>query len=125
MILEKVGVREILAPEDEVGRTVAEMLLHPNMKSFLTLPDDYEIVEVEAPLRIVGRDLKDLGLREKYNLNLITIERNFDELLKNGEMKEVKHIIGVPKGDTKILNSDILIIMGKSKDVNKFIEVNK
>lgn len=125
MILEKVGVKEILAPEDEVGKTVAETLLHPNMKSFLTLPDDYEIVEVETPPRIIGRNLKDLGLREKYNLNLITIERCFDEPNTNGETVEVKHIVGVPKGDTKIQESDILIVMGKSKDVNKFIEVNK
>ena len=30
-ILEKMGVTEILSPEDEVGGNVAEMLINPNV----------------------------------------------------------------------------------------------
>jgi trk system potassium uptake protein len=124
MILEKMGVKEILSPEDTVGKTVAEMLLHPNMKAFLPLPDDYEIVEINAPSRIINQTLSEIGLREKYNLNLITIKRMFVEQ-KNNEKVHVEHIIGVPKAETVIYDTDILILMGKVKDVNKFVEVNK
>ena len=48
-ILEKMGVTEILSPEDEVGGNVAEMLINPNVVMCMQLPDDYEIVEVKAP----------------------------------------------------------------------------
>lgn len=44
MILERIGVTEILSPEDEVGKIVAERLLNPNILSYLELPDSYEIV---------------------------------------------------------------------------------
>ena len=64
-ILEKMGVKEILSPEDTVGQSVAEMLLHPNMKSFMALPDDYEIVEVNTPGRIVNSTVGEVGLRER------------------------------------------------------------
>lgn len=124
MILEKVGVKEILSPEDTVGKTVAEMLLHPNMHSFLPLPDDYEIVEINTPNRVVNQTVSEVGLREKYNLNLITIKRIYEEE-KEGEVVKVEHIIGVPKGDTVLYETDIIIILGKVQDVNKFIEVNK
>lgn len=124
MILEKVGVKEILSPEDTVGKTVAEMLLHPNMHSFLPLPDDYEIVEVNTPGRVVNQTVSEVGLREKYNLNLITIKRIYEEE-RDGEVVKVEHIIGVPKGDTVLYETDIIIILGKVQDVNKFIEVNK
>lgn len=124
MILEKMGVKEILSPEDTVGKTVAEMLLHPNMKAFLPLPDDYEIVEINAPSRIINKTVSEIGLREKYNLNLITIKRIFVEQ-KEDEKVHVEHIIGVPKAETVIYDTDILILMGKVKDVNKFVEVNK
>ena len=124
MILEKMGVKEILSPEDEVGKTVAEMLLHPNMRSFLPLPDDYEIVEINTPKRIVNRTVGEIGLRERYNLNLITIKRKYDEEV-DGEMVKVEHIIGVPKGDTVLYESDIIIMLGKSHDVDKFIDVNR
>lgn len=124
MILEKVGVKEILSPEDTVGKTVAEMLLHPNMHSFLPLPDDYEIVEINTPARVVNHTVSEVGLREKYNLNLITIKRIYEEE-RDGEVVKVEHIIGVPKGDTVLYETDIIILLGKSQDVNKFIEVNK
>lgn len=124
MILEKMGVEEILSPEETVGKTVAEMLLHPNMKSFLPLPDDYEIVEINTPARVVDQTISEIGLREKYNLNLITVKRLYDEKVE-GQLQQVEHIIGVPRADTFLKETDIMILLGKSKDVNKFIEVNK
>jgi len=124
MILEKMGVEEILSPEETVGKTVGEMLLHPNMRSFLPLPDNYEIVEINTPARVVDQTISEIGLREKYNLNLITVKRFFNE--KKGEkMEKVEHIIGVPRADTFLKETDIMIILGKSQDVNKFIDVNK
>ncbi|WKV13450.1 TrkA family potassium uptake protein [Marivirga harenae] len=124
MILEKMGIEEILSPEETVGKTVAEMLLHPNMKSFLPLPDDYEIVEINTPARVVDQTISEIGLREKYNLNLITVKRLYDEKV-DGQLQQVEHIIGVPRADTFLKETDIMILLGKSKDVNKFIEVNK
>lgn len=124
MILEKMGVEEILSPEETVGKTVAEMLLHPNMKSFLPLPDDYEIVEINTPARVVDQTISEIGLREKYNLNLITVKRLYDEKVE-GQLQQVEHIIGVPRADTFLKETDIMILLGKSKDVNKFIDVNK
>ena len=124
MILEKMGIEEILSPEETVGKTVAEMLLHPNMKSFLPLPDDYEIVEINTPARVVDQTISEIGLRERDNLNLITVKRLYDEKVE-GQLQQVEHIIGVPRADTFLKETDIMIILGKSKDVNKFIEVNK
>ncbi|MBK6265875.1 TrkA family potassium uptake protein [Marivirga sp. S37H4] len=124
MILEKMGIEEILSPEETVGKTVAEMLLHPNMRSFLPLPDDYEIVEINTPSRVVDQTISEIGLREKYNLNLITVKRFFEEK-KGDEIQKVEHIIGVPRADTFLKETDIMILLGKSQDVNKFIEVNK
>ncbi|HAA01398.1 MAG TPA: potassium transporter KtrA, partial [Flavobacteriales bacterium] len=66
MILEKIGVKEILLPEEEVAFVVAERLLNPSILSFLQLPDDYEIAEIRAPKNIVNRTLNDIGLRDKY-----------------------------------------------------------
>ncbi len=124
MILEKMGVSEILSPEETVGITVAEMLLHPNMRSFLPLPDDYEIVEINTPDRVVYQTVGSIGLREKYNLNLITIKRIYIED-RDGEAVKVEHIVGVPKSDTVLYETDIMILLGKSNDVDKFVDINR
>lgn len=123
-ILEKVGITEIFLPDFEVGKTVAEMVLHSTVKAFLPLPDDYEIVEIHTPRKVTNKSINEISLREKYNLNLITIKRQYPEEV-HGEKTMVEHIIGVPKSDTVLLESDIIILLGKSQDVDMFIEINK
>ena len=121
VILKKLGIQEILSPEETVGKTVAEMLLRPNLISFLSIADDYVIIESKVPSLIVGQNLASVGLREKYNLNLITVKKVLEET--DGTSKE--QIIGVPQPSTKLEASDILILMGKEPDLDRFIEVNK
>ncbi len=125
MILEKIGVTEILSPEESVGKTVAETLLEPSFRSYFDLPDDYEIVELKTPRRIVNQTLRDIGLRESYDLNLITIKRTFKEQKQSGDEEQAQHVIGVPRPDTVIQETDMLIMMGKTQDIKKFVECNQ
>jgi len=114
-ILTKLGVEEILSPEEEVGKNVAERLLTPGMLMAVQLPDNYEIVEVEAPKSTVGRSLEDIGLTKKYKLSLITLLRK-----TNGD----HHILGVPEDDTVVEPNDLMVVFGTTKDVERFIHIN-
>jgi len=114
-ILTKMGVHNVLSPEQEVANNVAEQLTNPGVLMCVNLPDEHEIIEVAAPKKLVGRTLQDIGLRNKYNINLVTI------LKKEGEEH---HIKGVPAPDTLINDGDIIMIFGMIKDVNRFIEIN-
>jgi trk system potassium uptake protein len=124
LILEKIGITEILTPEDEVAYVVREKLLNPNIVSFLQLPDDHEIAEIRAPKGVVGRTCDDVGFRNKYEMTLITIKRQY-ELTKNGEDCTEQHIVGVPKEDTVIQEKDTLVIFGTAKSVERFITINE
>lgn len=121
MILEKIGVHEVLSPEVEVGRILAERLLNPSLLSFIQLPDDYEIAEIITPPAIANRTLTDINLRNKYKLNLITLKREFEGPDGNVEV----HIIGVPGSDTVILEKDTIVVFGTTKDIERFIEINQ
>jgi trk system potassium uptake protein TrkA len=124
MILEKIGVKEILSPEDEIGRLVAEKLINPNIISYIPLPDDHEIVEIKTPPGIANRSLGDINLRNRYRLNLITLKRETVEENK-GELVRESHIIGVPTSDTVILETDTIIVFGTTRDIQRFIEINQ
>ena len=124
MILEKIGVTEILSPENDVGLAVAERLLNPNILTSLLLPDNYEIVEVKTPRSIANRTLGDINLRSKYNLNLITLKRE-TEVIKDGEVVKECHILGVPNSETVLIESDTIIVFGLVRDIERFIEINK
>ncbi len=121
LIMEKMGIKEVISPEVEVGITVAERMLNPGILTFLQLPDDYEIVEVNTPNQIKGRTLADIDIRKRYNLNLITIMR---ATIVDDNTKEM-HTIGVPGPETEILEHDTMVVMGKQKDIKRFIEVNQ
>lgn len=123
-ILEKVGVTEILSPENDVGLAVAERLLNPNILTSLMLPDNYEIVEIKTPRTMANRSLGDINLRSKYNLNLITLKRE-TEAINDGEVIKEAHILGVPNSETVLIESDTIIVFGLVRDIERFIEINK
>lgn len=124
LILEKVGVTEILTPENEVAYVVREKLLNPSIVSFLQLPDDHEIAEIRAPQGVVGRTIDDVGFRNKYEMTLITIKREY-EVTRNGEDCTEQHIIGVPKSDMVIKEKDTLVVFGAARSVARFMDINE
>ncbi|WP_025007181.1 potassium channel family protein [Marinilabilia salmonicolor] len=124
VILEKIGVKEILSPEDEVGINVAERLINPSIVSYLDLPDEFCIMEIAAPPDVIGRSLIDIDLRRRYHLNLITMKRSV-EVERKGEMVREQHIYGIPKGESLIRDNDSLVLFGKRDHVERFIEINQ
>lgn len=122
-ILQKMGIKEILEPEKEIGNFISEQLINPNIVSFLQLPDDYEVAEIKPPIGIANRTVEEIALRTKYRLNLITIKRCFEED-KGDKIETIQHILGVPSSDTIINETDTLIVFGTSRDIKRFIEIN-
>jgi trk system potassium uptake protein TrkA len=113
------SLEKVESMKDEVGGNVAEMLINPDVVMCIQLPDDYEIVEVKAPTQVFGRSLNDIGLREKYDLNLVTILR------KNNQTDKDYHIIGVPTPETIVEKSDIIALFGLTKNIERFLDINK
>lgn len=116
-ILQKMGITEILSPEDEVSNNVAEQLVNPSVLMCMQLPDNYEIVEIKAPRAMNNRSMADIDLRGKYKINLVT-------LLRQGEVDKKYHIIGVPQPETLVEKNDIIVLFGTTTNINRFIEIN-
>ncbi|NPA34940.1 MAG: TrkA family potassium uptake protein [Chlorobi bacterium] len=115
MILEKLGVHEIVSPEEDAGKALAEKLLHPTFKAYIPLPGGYEIVEIEAPPGIVGRYVKDINFIGKYNITPITVKR------KNEKGEYI--VVGCLSPNFKFQEGDLLIIMGHKDDIQRFLEI--
>jgi len=125
MILEKIGCKEILSPEDEVAILVAERLINPNIIYYMPLPDNYEIVEIKTPPSVVNRSLADINLRNRYQIDLITIKREVSHTNKEGITTSEKHILGVLGQDTVVLATDTLLVFGIDHDIQRFLEINQ
>lgn len=102
-VLSKIGADKVVFPERDMGMRVAHHLISPNIVDFIELSDDYSIVEMKAPGRMVGKNLKQLDIRARYRCNVMAI--------KNTRMNIS------PSPMDLIEQGDILVIVGKNDDL--------
>lgn len=70
-ILMKMGATRIINPEKETGIRVAKNIVHHKLADVISLDENISLVEFYPPLSWIGKALKDLHLRQQYDLNLI------------------------------------------------------
>jgi len=107
-ILKRVGATEIIHPERDMAIRVSRGLSRPNILDFIPLAEDYDLVQVGPPREFIGKSLKDVNLRAKYNVHIIAIHEIVPE-----------NFLLVPPASFVIKDSDILILLGKSDDIKK------
>jgi trk system potassium uptake protein TrkA len=107
-ILKRVGATEIVHPERDTALRVARSLSTPNALDFIPLSKDYELVQVAPPKEFLDKNLIQLNLRAQYNVQVIAIKELSPE-----------NMVMAPPADFVIKSSDLLIILGKSEDINK------
>lgn len=123
-ILNRIGISEVIHPEKDEGERMAAQLSHSSVTDFFKLSKDIAIYEIDAPERIEGYTLADLKLRERYNINLLTIKRPKPDHKDKEADTDAVEVLGVLKASTKILANDRLVTMGRHEDINKFIDTN-
>jgi len=107
-ILKRVGATDIIHPERDMALRVSRGLSRPNVLDFIPLADEFDLIQVGPPREFIGKNLKELNLRAKYNVHIIAIRELVPE-----------NFILVPPASFVIKDSDILIMLGKSDDVRK------
>jgi len=105
-VLNKIGADKVVFPERDMGLRVAHNLISPNILEHIELSVDYSIVEMKVPVSMVGKNLKQLDIRLKYNCNVLAVKRN-------GEMNIT------PRADESLMPDDVLVIVGKNDQLTK------
>lgn len=103
-ILEKVGADEVLMPEYLMGDKLAHRLSSKRILNDLELSDEFSIVQIECPHKWIDKNPIILDVRNKYNVNIIAIERG-------------NNIIMALDSDDRFKKEDILVIIGKNEDI--------
>ncbi|KPL00667.1 MAG: potassium transporter TrkA [candidate division Zixibacteria bacterium SM23_73_2] len=107
-VLEKVGASEVIYPERDTAMKLAKNLSTPNILDFLPFSEEYAIVEWAPTREIVGSSLKEAKLRNRYDVYVIAVK----EIVPD-------RMVLIPSPDFVIKDSDILVIIGKQKDLQK------
>jgi trk system potassium uptake protein TrkA len=107
-ILNAVGATEVIYPEKDMAIRTALKLTSPNILECLPLMSGISIQEIAPPDKFIGRSLKELDLRNKYGMQVIAIRELVPE-----------RTVYVPRADFVIKDSDVLIVMGDEKKLEK------
>lgn len=118
-ILQKVGADRIVFPEKEMAEKTAETLVSPKIFDYIELSTEYGILELITPKKLYDKTLSELKLREKYGISVIAIKRKMPYTKPDGAPDFKEEIIVGPGGADEILQGDILVLLGRYKDLNR------
>ncbi|MGN1148967.1 MAG: NAD-binding protein [Lachnospiraceae bacterium] len=75
-ILKKTGADRVIVPERESGIRVAHNILAGNFLEFVELSQRVRMVEIKVKPEWAGKTLRELKLRNKYQVNVIAIRES-------------------------------------------------
>lgn len=81
-VLLKLGVDRVIIPEKDTAMRLAKTLTSDNFKEFVELSSKISMIEIAVKEEWVGKNLKQLDLRQKYAINVIAIRKN-GEIISN------------------------------------------
>lgn len=120
-IMKLLGMKETIFPEQEVARILAKELSLKGVLEYVPLGGDYTIAQIKIPAGFVGKTILQINLRGEFNLNLVTVKKIRVERDGAGSERPVETIVGVPKPEQILEESDILVVMGKERDIKRLL----
>ncbi|PAT01025.1 potassium transporter Trk [Candidatus Izimaplasma bacterium ZiA1] len=105
-VVEKLGADELVQPEQQTGKRLANKILSKNILEYYDLSKDHSFIVLEATSKITDSRIINLDVRTKYHINIVAIKR--------GET------IVIPKPEDVVMENDKLILVGKNVDLEKY-----
>lgn len=114
-ILTVVGADRVVNPEDAFGKALAGTIVYENLESQAKLGgnEDLVITEVKATRAMIGKNLKNLRLREKYQVNVVAIRSSDDAQAARA---------GIPDPERTLREGDSLFIVGNPRATDRMLE---
>ena len=102
------GADEVIYPEKQMATWAAVRYSSNHIFDYIRLSPEYAIYETDIPDSWIGHTVDDLGVRQRYRLNVLAIR-------KNGQ------VIPMPGPADEFVPDERVILLGNEKDLQKFI----
>lgn len=125
MVLEAMGVDEIIHPEEETAERWSKKLNLMGVVDSFELTGQFSIVEVKVPQKYEEKTLQEIGLRRDYNIIVLTtikVKSNTNEI---GSAMKSAEVQGVASAQTVLHKGDIMVLYGNNRDIKKLLLDNK
>ena len=118
MIFQQIGADEVIQPEQHAGEMLGRRLAHPRIRDYITLGDGFTVVEMLCPASFVGKSLRQIDLRNNFQVNLIAIrkkpapvDQTASAVVTENETTAAE-TISVPGPNDTLETTDVLLLAG-------------
>ena len=115
-----VGATRVVFPEEIAAKQLVRNLTLPGLLERVDVAEDAAIIEIECPASFVGRSLKGLDLRRKYDVHIVGV-------IQPPEKPGGPSITVIAPQPEEPLNAgEVLMVLGKTKRLRNFsIQIEK
>jgi len=106
------GADEVVYPEKIIGRWTAIRCSSDSISDYIQLGDDFAVYELAVPQEWIGKTIGEIGVRHKYNLNVIAI-------------KHCTAMTTTPGADYTLAEHEKVLVLGHGADINKLLKIHK
>ena len=105
------GADSVVFPEKQLAEWSAVRYCSADVVDYLDYPGEFSIFEVKVPEEWIGKSLAELGIRNKFHLNVLSIKR------------DGKPVLEFP-ADFVFAADDTVTVFGADKDLKKHLHLN-
>jgi trk system potassium uptake protein TrkA len=109
-ILLLVGAHEVVNPEQELGARMAMRLLYTGIVDEVPIGDQLVLTELMVPTALAGRNLVELQLPKRHQLNVVAIRR------------KAQNSVSAPSPTDPLQLGDLLIVVSAPGTVARLVE---
>jgi trk system potassium uptake protein TrkA len=121
-ILEAMGITEIVRPEEEAAERWSKRLTTEGLVDSFELSKDYSIVKVSVPEKFFGKTIQEVGFNLNYNVLVLSIFQNVDEVNLIGIKRKVLKNRGIASAEMVLKQGDIMVLYGLENDIKTMLE---
>jgi len=121
-ILASIGVKNVIFPEQDAARSLANKLTAPNIHAVVRLAENQLMADFNIPPSFVDHTLIELNLRQRFHVLVIAIRRRYpriDSLTRETVYSE--RFIDAPPADEPLQDHDTLVLVGKEENIRALI----
>lgn len=107
--LRKIGADDIIYPERDMAQRAAVKYSVKNAFDYIELTPEYAIFEMLVPSKWIGKTIRELEIRSKYNVNIIGIKKETQVV----PMTNAKYVFS---------SEEHILIAGSKSDIMKLVD---
>lgn len=124
-VLETMGIDEIIHPESETADRWAQRLNMEGIVDSFELDSDYSIVETRIPEAYHEKTIKEISIKEEFDILILTTMNVSHSKNEMGIDKEKMKVQGIARADTVLYKDEIMVLYGHNKDIRRLLEEHK